>query len=109
MNQCGQCKYQIQSEWYFCPNCGKVLREKPPSLSFGKQLLIYSVSFFLAPLGLGWGIKYIRYKDVKTKLVGWIAIGLTILSVVLMIIAFKNVMDQYSKLLNNYGVMPAIK
>ena len=109
MNQCEKCKYQIQPEWYFCPNCGKVLKEKPISISIRKQILIYLVSFFLAPLGLGWGIKYIRYKDNKVRLVGLIAILLTIISLGLLILTFKNIMDQYPKLLNNYGVMPSVK
>ncbi|OGK08474.1 hypothetical protein A2767_03225 [Candidatus Roizmanbacteria bacterium RIFCSPHIGHO2_01_FULL_35_10] len=103
MNQCSQCKYQINPEWFFCPNCGKELRIKP--ISFGRQIFIYTVSFFLAPLGLGWGIKYIRSKDNKVRLVGLIAIVLTLISVVLLIATFKNVMDQYSKLLNNYGII----
>ena len=107
MNNCEKCKYQIQTDWYFCPNCGKILKEKP--ITIRKQIGIYLVSFFLAPLGLGWGFRYIRSKDKKIKLVGIISIVLTVISMVLLILAFKNLMDQYSTMLNNYGVGSTLK
>jgi hypothetical protein len=98
---CPICQYKTQSDWYFCPNCGKELKEKPPVISVFKQIIIYLVSFFLTPLGLGWGLKYIRYKDRKTKIIGMISIILTIVSIILMFGAAKNFIDQYAKTLNN--------
>ena len=100
---CKICKQPIQISWNFCPNCGNTLRVRPLSTSIGKQLLIYAVSFFLPPFGLGYAFKYLKQDDTKAKIVGVISILLTILSVVGMIIAFKNFMDQYSKILNNLG------
>ncbi len=101
INACPHCKYQIQADWYFCPNCGKMLKEKPIVISIGKQIIIYLVSFFLAPLGLGWGLKYITKNDPKVKMVGAIAIILTVLSIIIMFVVFKNFMDQYANILNN--------
>jgi hypothetical protein len=98
---CPSCKYKIQSDWYFCPNCTKQLKEKVPVISIPKQILIYLVSFFLSPLGLAWGLKYIRFKDKKIKIIGIISIVLTILSLILMIGVFKSFIDQYMKMLNN--------
>ena len=98
---CPACQFKIQSDWFFCPNCAKVLKEKMPVISVPKQILIYLVSFFLAPLGLGWGLKYIRSKDSKIKTIGIISIVLTILSLVLIVVVFKNFIDQYAKILNN--------
>lgn len=98
---CPACQFKTQSDWFFCPNCAKELKEKIPVISIPKQILIYCVSFFLSPLGLGWGLKYVRYKDGKTKLIGIISIVLTILSIILMIDAFKGFIDQYAKILNN--------
>jgi hypothetical protein len=98
---CPVCQFKIQSDWFFCPNCAKELKEKIPEISIGKQILIYSVSFFLSPLGLGWGLKYVRSNDNKTKTIGIISIVLTVLSIILMSIAFKSFIDQYSKILNN--------
>lgn len=98
---CPICQYKIQSDWYFCPNCGKNLKEAPLDVSIGKQILIYLVSFFLAPLGLGWGLKYVRSTDKKVKTVGIISIVLTVLSIILMSFVAKNFLDQYAKMLNS--------
>jgi len=74
-------------------------------MSISKQILIYLVSFFLAPLGLGWGVKYIRSKDSKVKAIGVVAILLTVLAIIIMFVLFKSVADQYVKTLNNLGIM----
>lgn len=103
MNACPQCSKEIQPDWKFCPYCGKALIEIPLSTSIGKQILIYSISFFLAPLGLGWGLKYIRRKTTKEKIVGWVAIILTILAVLLIILSVAQVMKTYSNILNSLG------
>ena len=98
---CPICQFKIQSDWFFCPNCGKNLKEKPPIISIGKQIIIYLVSFFLTPLGLGWGLKYVKSTDKKVKTIGIISIILTVLSIILVSMVFKGFIDQYSKILNN--------
>lgn len=98
---CPACQFKIQNDWFFCPNCGRNLKEKPPEISIGKQIIIYLVSFFLTPLGLGWGLKYVRSTDKKVKTIGIISIVLTILSIILVSMVFKGFIDQYSKVLNN--------
>lgn len=98
---CPICQFKIQNDWFFCPNCAKNLKEKIPVISIPKQILIYLVSFFLSPLGLGWGLKYVRSKDNKIKTIGIISIVLTVLSIILMIGVFKSFIDQYAKILNN--------
>lgn len=100
---CKVCRQPIQISWNFCPNCGNTLRERPLSTSFGKQLLIYSISFFLPPFGLGYAFKYLKQDNPRSKIVGVIAILLTILSIAGIIIAFKSFMDYYSKILNSIG------
>ena len=57
--------------------------EKPLSTTFLKQLLIYSVSFFLPPLGIWPAIKYLRQSDEKSKKIGLVALFLTIISIVI--------------------------
>ena len=101
---CTVCKQLIQIEWNFCPNCGNVLRVKPLSTSFWKQLVIYSVSFFLPPFGLGFGVKYLREKNRKSRIIGLVSLLLTFLSIMTLIFSFKMFMDYYSKILNNLGV-----
>src|SRR3989344_8303151 len=100
---CTICKQAIQVNWNFCPNCGNTLRVRPLSTSLGKQLLIYTISFFLPPFGLGYAFKYLKQNDRKTRIIGMVSIILTILSVVAIIITFKMFMDYYAKILKNLG------
>lgn len=97
---CPECNKNIDPQWFFCANCGSALREKTISISLQMQLFIYAISFFLAPLGLIWVLKYIRSADPKTKKIGVTIIILTIISLILMITVFKVAIDQYTKLLN---------
>jgi small-conductance mechanosensitive channel len=80
---CVYCKGNISLSDYFCPNCGKKLKEKPLSTTFLKQLLIYFISFFLPPLGIWPAIKYLRQSDEKSKRIGLAALLLTIISIVI--------------------------
>ncbi len=57
--------------------------EKPLSTTFLRQLLIYSVSLFLPPLGIWPAIKYLRQQDEKSKKIGLVALFLTIISIVI--------------------------
>ncbi|MFA5770051.1 MAG: zinc ribbon domain-containing protein [Patescibacteria group bacterium] len=98
---CPVCQYKIQADWFFCPNCAKELKEKIPVISIGKQIMIYFVSFFFSPLGLGWGLKYVKSKDSKIKTIGIISIILTFAAIIFMIGAAKSFIDQYAKILNN--------
>lgn len=98
---CSQCKLPIEASWYFCPNCGNPLKEKPPVLSAAKQTTIYLVSFFLAPLGLYWAMKYIKYKDNKTRTVGIVSLVLTVVAIAISIFGVKYALDQYSRFLNS--------
>ena len=50
------------------------------------QMWIYFVSFFLPPFGLGLTIKYLKAKDDKVRIVGFISLGLTIVALILAII-----------------------
>ncbi|OIP57921.1 MAG: hypothetical protein COX79_02900 [Candidatus Levybacteria bacterium CG_4_10_14_0_2_um_filter_36_16] len=85
----------------FCQACGKQLREIPLSTSVAKQLGIYLLSFFLPPLGLMPGIKYLRVHDSKANIVGLIAIILTIISIILTFWTFSGLINSYTKLLGS--------
>lgn len=97
---CPKCSLPILAEFYFCPNCGKQLRHKPISVSIAKQIGVYLLSFFLPPLGLYPGFKYIAKGDTKTKMAGWIAVFLTLISVAIAIYFFASFMQHYSKALD---------
>ena len=97
---CPYCSLPVPFESYFCPNCGKQIRQKMISVSIAKQIGVYLLSFLLPPLGLYPGIKYIRKGDIKTKIVGCVAVILTLISIILTFYLFANFMQQYSKTLD---------
>ena len=77
---CPSCRLSLSENFYFCPNCGKKIKEPPVSTTALKQIGIYLLSIFLPPLGLWPGIKYLLQKEQKAKTIGIIAIILTIIS-----------------------------
>lgn len=101
---CRFCNAPVSDSFFFCPTCGKKLHEPP--ITIAKQISIYLVSIFLPPLGLWPGIKYISQKDEKTKMVGIIAIILTITSTIITVWLFMNtitgITSSISSPLNQY-------
>ncbi len=82
---CPHCQASINSEDYFCPNCGKKIKDPPVKMTVFKQIGVYAVSILFPPLGLWPGIRYFRNKDPKIQMVGIVAIILTIMSSVVTI------------------------
>lgn len=78
---CPKCNSAVPADAFFCSNCGQVLRAKPADTGIPKQILVYLVSFFLAPFGLGFVFTYLKQPDKKSKTIGWIALGLTVLAI----------------------------
>lgn len=66
-----------------------------------KQVLVYSISIFLPPLGLWPAIKYLRQPDQKSKNVGWAAIILTVISTVINIYLGIGLLNSLNRELNN--------
>jgi hypothetical protein len=84
---CQVCHQPIQSQWYFCPNCGAKLNVAPLSTSTQSQAWLYLFSIilpFICYIFIGkWqGINYLKSKDPKTKQVGAIACTLILLSTI---------------------------
>jgi hypothetical protein len=78
----------MQPEFYFCPNCGKSLKEAPLSTTLATQTWIYALSIIMpiiAFLALHYwpGIKYLRSGDEKMKQIGLVAIVLMALSTII--------------------------
>jgi len=85
---CPQCHQPVLPEAYFCPNCGKSLKEKPLSTSVSFQVGLYAFSIILpiiAFIGVTrWaGIKYMKSNDPTAKQIGIVALVLLILSTVI--------------------------
>ncbi|HUX35898.1 MAG TPA: zinc ribbon domain-containing protein [Candidatus Paceibacterota bacterium] len=91
--KCPSCGNAISPDFYFCPNCGKKLKEPPPSTSFSAQFTVYFVSLFIPPFGLWYAYKYLRYKNetpvpnrfTSRKKIGWAAVILTVLGIWLVV------------------------
>lgn len=98
---CSKCKYIISDSFYFCPNCGKKLKEPPVSTTVLRQIYIYSLSILLPPLGLWPAVKYLRQKDKKAKIIGIIAILLTIISTVITLFFTINILTTQINTINN--------
>ncbi len=82
---CPNCRKNVLLTDYFCPSCGKKLKNKPLSTSVGRQIYVYLLSFLLPPLGLWPAIKYLKQDSDKSRMIGFIAVVLTIVSAVLTI------------------------
>ncbi|PIR44304.1 hypothetical protein COV23_00435 [Candidatus Wolfebacteria bacterium CG10_big_fil_rev_8_21_14_0_10_31_9] len=78
---CSSCHSPISAIDNFCSQCGKKIKEPPFSISVGKQIFVYFISFFLAPFGLAFAFKYLKLPDSKARKIGIIVIILTILSI----------------------------
>jgi hypothetical protein len=79
---CPSCKSAVSAAAYFCPNCGKQLRDKPPDTTLLKKIIVYSVSLFLPPFGLWYAWKYLKYGDYESRRICIIAVILTIISII---------------------------
>ena len=71
------------------------------STTFGKQLSIYLICFFLPPFGLISAYKYVKQKDPKCKKIGYIAIALTLASILLTFIVTRAVLNTINNELNS--------
>jgi uncharacterized membrane protein YvbJ len=98
---CPQCRGNITPMDYFCPVCGKKLKEKPLSTTILKQLSIYLISVFLPPLGLWPAVKYIRQSDEKSKRIGWTAVMLTVISILVTVWMTMKLINSFNKQLNS--------
>lgn len=88
---CPQCHQPVLPEYYFCPNCGKKLEEKPLSTGIWAQLWLYFFTLVIMPLTAylayrHWhGVEYFRSEDPKAKRVGLISILLLIITIFFLI------------------------
>jgi len=100
--RCPKCFAEASEAAYFCYNCGQVLKPRPESTSISRQLLVYFISFFLAPFGLAFAFKYLNQPDQKSKTIGIISIILTVISIGAVLLVGKTFIDQ------QYGMLQSI-
>lgn len=97
---CPFCHFPIIETFFFCPNCGKKLKEVPPATTIAKQIGIYALSVFLPPLGLWPGIKYLMQPDQKAKTIGMVAIVLTLVSTLVTVWIALSMVNQINQTFN---------
>ncbi len=78
--KCSTCGWMNSDTFNFCPNCGKKLKDASLSTSVSKQIGIYAISLLFPPFGLIPAIRYLFQKEEKAKVVGMVALILTIIS-----------------------------
>lgn len=90
---CKYCSEPISPEMNFCPLCGKKIKEPPPSISPGTQILIYAISLLAPPFGLWYAYKYFKSGGEREKRIAWISVILTVLGVIAVAWSTKALMD----------------
>jgi hypothetical protein len=104
---CPACKASSPASANFCPNCGRRFRLIIPSASISKQVIIYLISFFLAPFGLWYAWKYLQQDSKKFKTIAYVAIALSVISVAITIwtmAALFNPLRQLFNLLTGFNL-----
>jgi hypothetical protein len=101
INICPHCNTNVSEMDFFCPNCGKKLKEKTLSTSLMSQILIYCLSIFLPPLGLWPAVKYLKQPDSKSKNIGIIALVLTIVVSAITIYLCSSILDSFTTEFSN--------
>jgi hypothetical protein len=98
--KCPTCHVVVRPTDYFCYNCGANLKPKPPSTSASAQIALYIKSILLPPMGIVWAFTYLRQKDAKSKIVGFMAIIITVVVLVAVVLLTVQFINRLSSLLN---------
>jgi hypothetical protein len=98
---CSACHASVLPSANFCPNCGHPLRTTPPATSVSRQIIVYLISFFLAPFGLWYAWKYLKQDDRKSKMIGAASIALTIAAVAIAIWTTAELFSSIGQYLNS--------
>lgn len=78
---CPVCHVTVRPTDFFCYNCGKNLHAAPLASSVNTQIGIYLGSVLLAPMGIIWGLKYLKQSDPVSKRIGVIAMTLSVTTI----------------------------
>lgn len=95
---CSSCSFPTSDSYYFCPNCGKSLKLRPPTLA--KQISFFIFCTLLPPFGLIPSVKYLSQNNSKSRTTGAIGIALTVVSLMVTIILTVQIFNQLQSALN---------
>jgi hypothetical protein len=87
---CPQCHQPVLPTYFFCPNCGKNLKEPPLSTSAATQAGLYALSIIMPVICFlainQWrGMKYLKSADPQAKQIGIVATVLMAVSTVIVV------------------------
>jgi hypothetical protein len=97
---CKYCQKPVWDSYFFCPNCGKKLKEPPFKFSWAKAFGIIIASFLLPPFGIIPAVKYLRINDNRARAIGLIALALTIILTVIVVILIQNLITTMTQTYN---------
>lgn len=97
---CKFCNLPITRADYFCPNCGKKLKDKPVSMSFWPLIWLFVLSSVLPPLGILLTIRYIKSEDERARTVGWISLVVTVVALIVTLLISKSLLDSVNQQIN---------
>ncbi len=103
--QCPACGMQIDLMFHYCPQCGKSLRELLLGISIIKQMYIYFVSILVPPFGLIYTFRYIRYPLMQVKIVGIVALVLTLVSLGIIVWVSIPFINQVQTAMTNFDTL----
>lgn len=101
---CPHCKAPAHDTDYFCPACGKKLKDPPLSTTLMRQLVVYAIAIFLPPFGLIPAIKYLRGDSQKAKTIGVVAILLTVVVIFLTVVLTMQVISEATKVISSQQI-----
>jgi hypothetical protein len=97
---CPRCHVLVRSTDYYCFNCGQNLHPQPPPTTITQQVLLYAGSVLLPPMGIIWGFRYLKQTDSKSKIIGLVAIVLTVVTLLIAIKLTFDIVNQASLQMN---------
>ncbi|MFI5265711.1 MAG: zinc ribbon domain-containing protein [Candidatus Levyibacteriota bacterium] len=100
---CPHCKNKASDADFFCPSCGKKLKDPPLSTGIGKQISIYLIAILLPPFGLIPAVKYLKGGNQKAKMIGLTALVLTIVTILVTILLTLQVVSEANKVISSQG------
>lgn len=80
---------------------GDQLKDKSLSVTVGRQVFIYLLSFLLPPLGMWPAVKYLKQDSEKSRMIGFIAIILTLISIAITVWFTADFISTFNQQLNN--------
>ena len=97
MIPCPNCKNQIDPNVFYCPICGKKIKEPPVSTGFWPILGLFLFCILLPPLNIPLSFKYLRAADTKAKTLGWISLFVMAAALAVITVITINVVNEVNR------------